>query len=385
MTGLARRLEAGGADTASQRRGVILVLTAAAMIGVLAFVAFTVDVGYIAVTKAELQNSADAAALAAAWELLDERRLESLPVVFQQARDAAITYAATNRVGGLSLLLSPGDETDGDLVFGRQAPNAPFTAGGPLSQVNSVRVRVRRTEDQNGALPLFFAPLIGINTADISAEAIAAFRDGIVGYRTPRGGGTVSLIPFTLHLSCWEKLLQGDGPDVWTYDKVTHTVRPGADGIPEMQIFPQDGLPPGNFGALRLGPPSGGNGRLIQQLRAGGLSAEDLDYYGGELRIDPESGSILLGGDTGLTTGILQACASIIGRPVSIAIHTETVGTGINSVYTVVGFAGVRIMSVEPTGASKHVIVQPAVVVDDDAISDEGTSWTIYQPVKLTQ
>src|SRR5690606_5645791 len=127
MTGLARRLEAGGADTASQRRGVILVLTAAAMIGVLAFVAFTVDVGYIAVTKAELQNSADAAALAAAWELLDERRLESLPVVFQQARDAAITYAATNRVGGLSLLLSPGDETDGDLVFGRQAPNAPFT------------------------------------------------------------------------------------------------------------------------------------------------------------------------------------------------------------------------------------------------------------------
>src|SRR3954469_2052930 len=51
------------------RRGSALILTALIMIPLVAVVAFAVDWGRICVTKAELQRTADSAAMAGAWEL----------------------------------------------------------------------------------------------------------------------------------------------------------------------------------------------------------------------------------------------------------------------------------------------------------------------------
>ena len=48
------------------RRGAVLVLAAFLMVMVFAFAAFAIDIGFIALTRARLQNNADAAALAAA-------------------------------------------------------------------------------------------------------------------------------------------------------------------------------------------------------------------------------------------------------------------------------------------------------------------------------
>jgi|GEM_PF-3356216 len=57
--------------------------------------------------------------------------------------------------------------------------------------------------------------------------------------------------------------------------------------------------------------------------------------------------------------------------------------------FTVVGFAGIRIMSVQLTGAmsKKAVIIQPAFVVDDSAVTTAGSgpSYFVYQPVRLTR
>ena len=52
------------------REGTILVLSAVVLVVVLAFVSFTVDFGMITVTKGQLQNAADSAALAATQELV---------------------------------------------------------------------------------------------------------------------------------------------------------------------------------------------------------------------------------------------------------------------------------------------------------------------------
>src|SRR5690606_13093392 len=54
---------------ASQRQGNILILAAFLMLIMLGMVAFSVDVGYIATVKTELQAAADSAALAAAANL----------------------------------------------------------------------------------------------------------------------------------------------------------------------------------------------------------------------------------------------------------------------------------------------------------------------------
>ena len=56
-------------NNTQNRRGIVLVLAAACLIMILAFAAFTVDVGYILVTKAQLQSTTDAAALAGTQEL----------------------------------------------------------------------------------------------------------------------------------------------------------------------------------------------------------------------------------------------------------------------------------------------------------------------------
>ena len=55
----------------SRRKGAIAVLAAIFMVVMLGMVAFSVDVGYIAKTQAELQRACDAAALAAAGALVN--------------------------------------------------------------------------------------------------------------------------------------------------------------------------------------------------------------------------------------------------------------------------------------------------------------------------
>ena len=55
--------------------------------------------------------------------------------------------------------------------------------------------------------------------------------------------------------------------------------------------------------------------------------------------------------------------------------------------YTIVRFAGIRILNVKLTGpmSKKQVIIQPAVVVDDAVIGGPGPgpSDYVYSPVRL--
>ncbi len=51
------------------RRGATLVLSVFLMFGLFSFVAFSVDIGYLAQSRAEIQRTADAAAMAGCWEL----------------------------------------------------------------------------------------------------------------------------------------------------------------------------------------------------------------------------------------------------------------------------------------------------------------------------
>jgi Mg-chelatase subunit ChlD len=137
---------------------------AAVLVG---FGALAVDVGYLYCTQAELQRTADAAAMAAAGELANYA--DGDPLV--RARQAAQDLAARNTVLGTGILLDPG----ADLTFGRavwDGTRYSFTPTEVLS--NAVRVRARRTADSpNGAVPLFFANVFGQSRKDMSAEATA--------------------------------------------------------------------------------------------------------------------------------------------------------------------------------------------------------------------
>src|SRR5262245_41425127 len=104
------------------RRGNILVLTAFFMIAMVAFLAMGIDIGYLQNAKVELQKSADAACIAAAWELVDDGALTGAAINLTDditaAREKAIEYAAANLVcaSAPSVEPNPANSLDGDIV-----------------------------------------------------------------------------------------------------------------------------------------------------------------------------------------------------------------------------------------------------------------------------
>ena len=87
----------------SRRTGAIAVLAVFMLVPVIVFVAFAVDLGHLCVVREQIQNLADAAALAAAWDLLDERRFEGeYSGVYEAVRNTAAEYAGMNLVAGSS-------------------------------------------------------------------------------------------------------------------------------------------------------------------------------------------------------------------------------------------------------------------------------------------
>ncbi len=155
------------------RRGAIAVLAAICIVVVLAFLAFSVDWGYITVTESELQNAADAGALSGARALTKGR---------EQAISAAQLWAGKNVAAGQSVATV----ASGDVEIGLwDDDTASFTVlpANSAESPNAVRVTCRRTAARGNALNLFLAPVIGTRSANLTASATAAInrdRCGII-------------------------------------------------------------------------------------------------------------------------------------------------------------------------------------------------------------
>ncbi|MEK7839296.1 MAG: hypothetical protein AAB328_15080, partial [candidate division NC10 bacterium] len=178
--------------------------------------------------------------------------------------------------------------------------------------------------------------------------------------------------------------------DNYAYDPVTGAVTAGQDGINELNLYPGGGasqLPPGNFGTVDIGNPNNSTADLSRQIRDG-VSADDLAYFGGELALGPD-GTLEFTGATGLSAAIKDDLTAIKGLPRAISLFSSVTGPGNNSVFTIVGFAGIRILDVKLTGSmsSKQVIIQPAYVVDAAAMTgpSSGPSSFVYTPVHLVR
>lgn len=368
------------------RGGNILVLAAGAIIFIMGFTAFVVDIGYISLTRAQLQNAADAASMAAAYELgaaLDPGQPQSLSQTESTSRAAAVNVAALNNAGGSSspVYLSAG----GDVQFGRRtwsdtSQSWQYTWGASpynVVQVSAHRDRVPEegstssTNDQ--PLNLFFAPVMGQKTAGVSVSSTAAL-SGAGGFRINASSSlTAGVLPITYDLPSWNEMLAGAGEDNFRYDYATRTVSAGSDGVREIDLYPygNQSLTPGNRGTVDLGSPNNSTADLVRQIKYG-LNATDLSYFGGTLRTD--NGPLYLNGDTGISAGIKSALETIKGKPRAIPIFTEVSGPGNNAMYTVVKFVGIRIMEVQLTGGSKRVVAQPAQVIDPTAFSTTNSS-----------
>ncbi|MBW2740365.1 MAG: hypothetical protein JRE64_16310 [Deltaproteobacteria bacterium] len=168
---------------------VIVAITLPMLIG---FTALAVDVGYMSVTKNELQNVADAAALAACRKL--GTIYEGMTVEEQRAyacddgvdddgndsnndimviKGVANAVANNNKAGGEHIIVY--DTTEGicEVEIGVwDMSNTSFAATD--DQPDAVRVRAHRDGVANGPISTFFAKIFGIDNVDVSADATAA-------------------------------------------------------------------------------------------------------------------------------------------------------------------------------------------------------------------
>jgi hypothetical protein len=377
--------------SAAHRRGAISVLAAFMSVMVLGMVAFAVDVGYILSNKQELQRTADAAALAACWEYSKKLSQGSTPEeAMSLGRSTAVQYASVNPVGGVNPLIdqNTGNSDAGDLVFGQMNlydSEAELVTATP-SLYNAVRLKVRRDSTLNGETPFFFARIFGLTGQGLDAEATAGYLRNIGGVQIPQNGANLGVLPYSLDWDTWAALLAGNASDQWRWNDATQTITAGVDGVKEVNLFPQNTGSSGNRGTVDIGGSNNSTADIARQI-VHGISAADLEHHGGKLEFD-ENGELELNGDTGISAGVKDELSSIKGEPRLIPIFAKVVGPGNNAQYTIIHWAGVRIMDVKLTGAmsQKRVIIQPCPMVIPGALpSNSETSSYVYSPVVLVK
>lgn len=382
------------------RKGSIIVFAAILMVFMVALLAFSIDIGYLLTARTEMQRSADAAALAGAWAMVndDVLRDDNGAMLDYEARYEAAEFASLNNV----IKTSPSLKTYGDILVGyleNPSDKSEQLSFNDSHGANTVQVYLRYGDNDNKPVSFFFAPILGVNSANLTVTAAATFSsNNTVGFRVTDQTGNSSLMPFTIKDEDWRNLLDGGGNDNWSYDPETGTVSPGPDGISEMSMFPEktknnkgkgkgSGITPGNFGTVDIGNNNNAAPDLWRQIREG-PSAADMSYYPNhELKLDSETGKLYLNGDTGITASMKCALADIKGDPRTIFLYNDVSGQGNNTWFTIVGFAGMRVMDYSLTGKNKYIIIQPSIVVDPTAVvGDSGdTSYFIGPPVRLVR
>lgn len=371
------------------RRGAVIPMVAVMLPVLLGFAALAVDVGYLQVVKAQLQNAADAASLAGASTYYSDAGIRQDPAeLVEIVRSRAKAVALRNPVLGEGIVLE-----DTDILLG-QHDFANRT--GPLSSDlpwNAVHVFTRRTnESPNGSVELFFARIFGIQTANVTAQARAVGSDHVKGYHLRRD---FTFIPFTIHVQRYNELCEG-GPDDYGYDS---NVISGGDGVPEIRLYPwrSTELPQadqgmvdgsGNFGTLTIGLGSQGTVFLEEQIREG-ITAQELETEFGAPQLifydeehTPETGPRIYyaPGNPGLSSGFKDTLSARIGEIVGFFLHQGVTYDGTNARFAICGVAFGRIMDVRLTGAPKDraLVIQPMpwsdewIMVDDSAPSTNG-------------
>jgi hypothetical protein len=197
---------------------------------------------------------------------------------------------------------------------------------------------------------------------------------------------TLPVLPFAVPLQTWNQ--RGTGADEYSWDESTHQPVCRQDGIAEFNLYPCDeAAAGGNFGTIDIGGVNSTTTTLGRQI-VSGVTREDLEYYGGELKLDDRTGTLLMSGDPGLKLGYLepQLRQVIDGKCRMIFIYGSATRSGNVAEFTIVGFGAVEVLAVELTGSVRYVAVQPCGMVCRSCIAGSSrTSSYIYSPVLITR
>ena len=189
----------------AKQRGAIAVLVALTLVVLMGFTSLAVDLAFGLVVRNELQNAADAAALAGAGWLYRDGAAPN----WVAATDAASAAIALNQSSHVNL--GDGDVQPGywNVASGSSELQAlPAVAG--AGDAAAVQVTISRAAGQNGgAVPTFFANVLGIGSMPVTATAIAAVT-------APNRVGTGGVFPLAmsgcLYRAYWDATVTPPAP-----------------------------------------------------------------------------------------------------------------------------------------------------------------------------
>jgi Flp pilus assembly protein TadG len=202
-------------EAPSSERGAVLVHVALALIALMSFSTFVVDYGVLWTARRQAQNAADAGALAGAVALAFDN-----PSDFSNsgpAKTSAYQVLMSHPIWGQQ----PVVDITNDITF----PACPDDA-----TTTCVRVDVYRNTAHGNALPMIFGQLVGLNTQNVRAMAMA---------KVAIASATDCLKPWGL-VDKWDEYYPAAGP--WTNTSVFQKyLQSGPNaGTPDPSIAPPD-------------------------------------------------------------------------------------------------------------------------------------------------
>lgn len=367
-----------------QRRGAIAPLTGVLGIFILAMVAFALDSGWMVMTKSELQNAADSAALAGANKLMDGYVLYYLPTQtsaqkntvlnnsLAAAKQAAKNFASYNAAGGVAALVLK----DEDIEFG--FTNADGTYSSTYSAFpNTVKVTMRRDDTANGSLSLFFGRVVGTPSVNLTAGAAATIYAGQVNSLKQNPNLNIGLLPMTFDVNDWDGFVK-TGKDIW--GKISYDV----DGNPQLKIY-STVKDKGNFGELALDDEHAGASEVRGWIANGMLASDTaLLIDRGLLPLSAHNPNLWDWlGNTGFKSTNVQDVNTFVGKSFLLPLFTPKnsgadgseyqagVEQGSNYAYNIVRFVGIVIKDSDK--GNRDIYVQPSAVIEANAVFTPNT------------
>jgi Flp pilus assembly protein TadG len=425
-----------------RRRGAVAPLVALLIIPLLGMVAFSVDLGYMITVRTELQNAADAAAMAGAQQLMQPYADYYSPGNTAQqstvyanavtmAKATAKAVAAQNTAGGVNIKVQDGTPNS-DVQVGYYN-GTTFTAAGSWSAganfPNSVKVLVRRDDtgdktSKNGPVTLFFGPVFGAKNTNQQAFAQASTYSvsSVLGFQNV-STLNVAMIPATFDVATWADFLK-NGSITGSGQAATAVDTAGDNAL---QIYGSI-KGSGNFGQLPIDAQHTGN--LASQITSGLTQSlyQTLISHNNDTSTplvplapwnmstlaptnntvpsgdhDPNvaatgsgpSGSYNWQGDPGfraVDASTLNSNPGVYLLPLyqayngSSSNYAAGIGGGANYYYNIVDFVPVQITTVSVERTNKEVWVKPAAMVLDfnqvigttPQLTTPPSSWSSY-------
>ncbi|MBS3764698.1 MAG: hypothetical protein KGZ25_15470 [Planctomycetes bacterium] len=339
--------------TIKKRDGQILVCGALTVLALAAIAALTIDIGYMFKTQADMQNGADAAAVAAGGALVQGRSAGDSEATCQAAAQAeAQNFAAYNCPDARAEVkfgtyqdgsFEPLTDSDGDGYDDDTGEMA-----------SAIGVKLFRDETSSGGpLALFFASLAGHDSVNMKTAGLVDIRYNIYAIGN-------DLRPFAVPSAAVSGLSPGDS---FTINLMEET-EVDEDGDGETDYT----LAPGNFGWLNMDGGSLGTPELVEWIENG---------YPELFTIDPDVGHIWIDGMTGLRSSLNKPIQDVVGKKLFMCVFDTVDGEGSTADFRIVRFAGVTIDKAILNGKNSRIDCTfnrlsyvPVCITDGDGAED---------------